>query len=152
MFSLCIFVFSNVGLAIYKHSCSISGTEISFFIEGEDPCASEHAPIVSTCCEKSALVVEECHQDELEKQHVHEQKSCCSTDADYLTLNIDTTVQSPQIDIESVNFPAIITPNFAFFLGQTITLNEVVEHAFGNLPPPKFYGRDYQSILQVYTI
>lgn len=41
-FTLTVFSFVNVGMAIYTHSCEINGTETSFFLAKEDPCKEVH--------------------------------------------------------------------------------------------------------------
>lgn len=139
-FSLVAFVSANVGIAIYTHTCSISGTEKTLFLSYEDPCEDEHPAKKKTCCS----------EDEHEEEHID--KSCCSTDTDYLALDIDTRSEKANIQFIYDLFVADQVSSFSFYFSPELISNSREIVAFSDLPPPKFQGRDFQSIHQVYRI
>lgn len=138
--SLIVFVTANVGMAVYTHTCSIAGTEKSFFLSYEDPCSDDHPVKKKTCC------------SEEEKEEEHMENSCCSTDTDYVALDIDTRVEKSDIQLV-YNFLSVGPAQDAvfYFLPEiTTTFRQRLEYS--NLPPPRYQGRDLQSINQVYRI
>lgn len=139
-FSLVAFVTANVGIAIYTHTCSISGTEKTLFLSYEDPCQDEH-PVKKASC---------CSEDEHEEEHID--NSCCSTDTDYIALDIDTRSEKAQIQF-IYDFVALNNDSaFSFYFSPELVSMSPEKLEFSNLPPPKFQGRDFQSIHQVYII
>lgn len=138
--SLAVFVTANVGMAVYTHTCSISGTEKSLFLSYEDPCSDEHPVKKKSCCSEDT------------QKEEHFEKSCCSTDTEYVALDIDT--RTDQTTIKLVLSVDLIDNNY---LQALYSSPEIVEPnqrrlTYSNLPPPKYQGRDLQSIHQVYLI
>lgn len=129
------FILVNTGLGIYTHSCSMAGVERSYLVRGEDPCEDLHEKQPSSCCDE-----QEDHADK---------KDCCSTDAQYLQLDVDTAPNDYAVQ-------AFIVPVFdESFLVDFYTSEYNVRTLNGQYyvhPPPKYQGRDLQCIHQVYTI
>lgn len=138
--TLIAFIAANVGLAVFTHSCSISGTEKSLFVNIDDHCSDEHPVEKKTCCSK----------DTEEEEHI--ENSCCSTDTDYVSLDIDTRIEQSIVKIILSDFinPEISQPVFYFAPELSLPTERQLEHS--DLPPPKYQGRDFQSIHQVYLI
>lgn len=148
--SLVVFITANVGMAVYTHTCSISGTEKSLFLSYVDSCGGDHKkePVQQkkSCCAKESENTETKEQERLEK-------SCCSTDTDYVALDIDTRIDNHHIQL--VLSPIWIDPStlhtVIYFAPEiSLTSRNIPEHS--DLPPPKYQGRDFQSIHQVYLI
>lgn len=138
--TLVVFVTSNIGFAVYTHTCSISGTDKSLFISIEELCADDHPVEKKTCCSSD------------EKEEAHFSNSCCSTDTDYISLDVDVRNDyfSSQLVLSDFSF---IPTNFSVFC-DAIEIEKRADihlHA-GDLPPPLFQGRTFQSIHQVYVI
>jgi hypothetical protein len=139
-FTLIAFIAANVGLAVFTHSCSISGTEKSLFVSADDPCSDEHPVQKKTCCSKEAE----------EEEHI--ENSCCSTDTDYVALNIDTRIEQSIVKIILSDFISPEMPQPVFYYTPELVLPTQQRLEYSNLPPPKYQGRDFQSIHQVYLI
>ena len=111
----------------------MEGVETSYFIQLEDPCGDIHQPEEHSepCCEE-------------QKQD----SGCCSTDAEYVQLNVDLNLDNYQPSV-------FILPEFkspiAFYETNSV-LKSTYEEYYYIHPPPKFQGRSLQSIHQVYTI
>lgn len=131
--TLLVFLLGNIGLSIYTHSCKMEGVETSYFIQLADPCEEIHQPV-----EHSAPCCKEQKQD----------SGCCSTDAEYVQLNVDLNLDNYQPSL-------FILPEFkspvAFYETVSVLKSTYEEYYFIH-PPPKYQGRALQSILQVYTI
>lgn len=138
--SLAVFVVANVGLAVYTHTCSIAGIEKSLFLGYEDPCGDDH-PVKKKAC---------CSEDESEEEHI--ENSCCSTDTDYVALDIDTRIDASDNKIVSLFVPTAVFSHPMVYFAPEITENRYQKLAHSNLPPPKYQGRNLQSIHQVYRI
>lgn len=154
-FTLTVFSFVNVGMAIYTHSCEINGTETSFFLAKEDPCKEVHVAKTPPCCsnkkiEKKKQEDTACHKQKKEDTS-YVDKSCCSTKADYITLNIDTNVEKTTIDV--ILLPDVILSSVYHTTDFIRALPSEVHLFLGDSsPPPLYQGRDLQSIHQVYII
>lgn len=135
---LAVFVTANVGMAVYTHTCSIAGVEKSLFLSYEDPCSDDHPVQKKSCCSK----------DQEKEEHV--ENSCCSTDTDYVALDIDTRIEKKDIQLSFSIFPITDLPVFYFPIEAVKTIPQ--EPEYSNFPPPKYQGRDFQSINQVYLI
>lgn len=131
--TLLVFLLGNIGLSIYTHSCKMEGVETSYFIQLEDPCDDVHQPV-----EHSAPCCKEQKKD----------SGCCSTDAEYVQLNVDLSHDNYQPTAFIV--PVFIEEIFHFEKVEVLK-NSYQTHAFTH-PPPKYQGRSLQSIIQVYTI
>lgn len=138
--SLIVFITANIGMAVYTHTCSIAGTEKSLFLSDDDPCGDDH-PVTKKQC---------CTEDTEEETHV--ENSCCSTDTDYVALDIDTRVE--KADVKPI-FTAFIIEEITkpvFYTSIEIEFTNRLQPEYSNLPPPKYQGRDFQSINQIYLI
>ena len=148
--SLAVFITANVGMAVYTHTCSISGTEKSLFLSYEDPCGGgDHEELTQ---QKKSCCAKETAETEAEDQ-AHIEKSCCSTDTDYVALDIDTRIDNNHIQFVWSPVwidPSTLSPVVYFSPEISFTSRQIPEHY--NLPPPKYQGRDFQSIHQVYLI
>lgn len=138
--SLIVFITANIGMAVYTHTCSIAGTEKSLFLSYDDPCGDDHPVEKKSCCTKDA------------EEETHVENSCCSTDTDYVALDIDTRIEKSDVKpiltafiIEEVTRPV-------FYTSIEIEHPNRLQPEYSNLPPPKYQGRDFQSIHQVYLI
>lgn len=148
--SLVVFITANVGMAVYTHTCSISGTEKSLFLSYVDACGGDHEeePVQQkkSCCSTEPENTETENQD-------HFEKSCCSTETDYVALDIDTRVDNAAVQFVLLPLwidPSVFSPIVYFSPEIILTSRQIPEHS--NLPPPKYQGRDFQSIHQVYLI
>lgn len=136
--SLIVFLIANIGVGIYTHTCAISGTDTSFFFQAEDSCA-EHAHqeeinLVHACCSDKSVVSD---------------AGCCSTNTDYVQLNVDLSSSIEKTVI--VQSPLVLATNFSFLESENFVLRSD-STPFIQSPPPLYQGRDFQSIFQVYTI
>ncbi len=133
--SLVVFIAANVGMAVFTHKCSIAGVEKSFFKNSEDACSTETE--VKTCCSKPTT---------------KEVDPCCSTETDYVSLDIDLRIDKVNFvfDFVFLPFEEIIQPKF-YFDEFTIATNNLRFEQL-DLPPPKHQGRNFQSIHQVFLI
>lgn len=134
---LFVFLLANIGMGVYTHTCKISGVETSYFVQSEDSCKMhEHKaePVEHACCAKKVQTTE---------------SGCCSTDQDYVHLDLDlsSTVSHAHFTLS----PAILTLEPLFVL-NSMPIEESVSSVSFIQPPPKKQGRDFQSLLQVYTI
>lgn len=134
------FVMTNIGLAIFTHSCSISGVQKSLFVQGEDPCVEEHAAVTTVCCQSPDL------------HELHFDKSCCDTQTNYVNLGIDTRIEQSNLKFDLIH-SLVCYPleSINFVLNKQIESPDQENHLFQD-PPPKLQGRDFQSIHQVYVI
>ena len=134
------FVMTNIGLAIFTHSCSISGVQKSLFVQGEDPCIDEHLEETTSCCQSSDL------------HELHLDKSCCNTQTNYLALGIDTRIEHSNLKFDLIHLPVCYpVESLHLILNKQIESTTNRHHLFQD-PPPKLQGRDFQSIHQVYVI
>jgi hypothetical protein len=138
--SLVVFITANIGMAVYTHTCSIAGTEKSLFLSYEDPCGDDHPVKKKTCCTKDI------------EEETHVENSCCSTDKDYVALDIDTRVEKFEVKPTLTAFilEEVVKP--VFYTSPEIECTNRLQPEYSNLPPPKYQGRDFQSINQVYLI
>lgn len=140
LLTLAIFVVANVGIAVYTHSCSISGTEKSYFIQAADPCSDEHPVKEKTCCVNTL-------EDE-----VHFEKSCCNTDAEFVGLSVDARVDQSLLKVLLSDLQlAKPLPNFTF---KAIALDHEVDEcsAIHYMPPPLWQGRTLTTLHDCYLI
>lgn len=147
--SLVVFITANVGMAVYTHTCSISGTEKSLFLSSTDSCGGDHEEPVQ---QKKSCCSTETENTQTEDQE-HFESSCCSTDTDYVALNIDTRVDNTPVQFVLSPLwidPSVFNPTI-YFSPEVILISRQIP-ADSNLPPPKYQGRDFQSIHQVYVI
>lgn len=138
--SLAAFITANVGLAVYTHTCSIAGTEKSLFLSYEDPCDNDH-PVEKKLC---------CSEDVNEEEHF--ENSCCSTDTDYVALDIDTRADKADVKLVFTAFPIDLEAGYVFYFSPETIETSRQRLKYSDLPPPKYQGRDLQSIHQVYLI
>lgn len=138
--SLIVFITANVGMAVYTHTCSISGTEKSLFISYDDPCGDDHPIEKKSCCSKD------------ETKELHFKKSCCSTDTEYVALDIDTRIEKSNVQIAFNLLPVAPVTNFNFYFSPELKITTQQQSRHSDFPPVRYQGRDFQSIHQVYRI
>lgn len=138
--SLIVFITANIGMAVYTHTCSIAGTEKSLFLSDDDPCGDDHPVKKKLCCTEDA------------EEETHVENSCCSTDTDYVALEIDTRIEKSDVKPILAAFILEETVKPVFYTSVETGLKNRLQPEYSNLPPPRYQGRDFQSINQVYLI
>jgi len=144
-------LFSSVGLAVYTHSCSISGSERFLFVNKHDTCGTDdHAVQEKTCC---GLPIDFPEQNNTDNRLPHVLSTpCCSTQTDYIVLDIDThttKVETNHFVLSNLSF--IATFPWSIQIVRYLSLYYLdSSHTIALIP---FYqGRNMQSILQVYIL
>ncbi|MFT5780231.1 MAG: hypothetical protein ACI837_003192 [Crocinitomicaceae bacterium] len=65
-------LFGSIGINVFFHSCNEDGLFISYFIEGEDHCASKHTEIKSCCSEEVTKETnDDCCDDEIKNYKIN---------------------------------------------------------------------------------
>jgi len=138
--TLVVFIASNIGFAVYTHTCSISGTDKSLFVSIEEMCGDDHPVEKKTCCSS---------EDEEEELIAN---SCCSTDTDYISLDLDVRADHFESSIVLADFSFKTIDFSAFYDALSIEKKSDIHLYYSDLPPPLYQGRTFQSIHQVYVI
>jgi len=138
------FFVANIGLAVYTHVCSISGVQTSIFFNHDEVCGDDkHIVLATGCCLSPDVGVSEPHVDSV---------PCCSTETNYLFLEIDTHLEKTECkSIHTSSFLDIISIDCSLFLSD-ILYSSFYSGACRDYHVPKYQGRDLQSLHQVYII
>lgn len=138
---LLTFLVGNIGFAIYTHSCSLSGTQQSFFVQSSDPCETLHNEAKTDSC---------CEEDNSSDEHTESiSNDCCSTDAQYIKVANDLSPNSWIVKLVLAN--QFLIPDFGFSV-NSIFVERISENENFVHPPPKYQGRKLQPLNQVFII
>ena len=130
---------SSMGVMVYEHHCSKSGTFYGISSEFHHECEDKKKEVLKqcgstelSCCENSS------NQDQVSD-------NCCSTDVNWVQLDTDLSVSSIDFEFENdLNFA--FTDDFKLFQPNS-KIN--TEECRG--PPPKLL-KPSRSLLQTYLI
>ncbi|HNR86327.1 MAG TPA: hypothetical protein PKN38_06930 [Taishania sp.] len=141
--SLVAFLLANVGMLVYTHSCTISGTEKTLFAASEDPCEEDIHLVKEPCCSEENTTNSQ-HSTKIDE-------GCCTNNADYVALNIDLHTDFHPLHFALIPFDANAFPTPVWENVASDATFSYGEHYIKS-PPDIYQGRDLQSIHQVYII
>jgi len=145
--ALCSFLLSNIGLTVYTHFCSISGIQTSIFFDHDEICGDDkHVVFPTSCCVASSDNI-------IETEGLHFDSSpCCSTETNYLLLDIDTHIEKTEFKLVEFNSPNTVYPLLCIFTSLEFFYSSFSLGVYNDVSVPKYQGRDLQSLHQVYII
>jgi hypothetical protein len=130
---------SSMGVLVYEHHCSQSGTFYGVFTEFDHECEKKKKEVSTTCgaSEKS------CCKKPSNQEQISD--NCCSTDLNWVQLDTDLSIHDLEFEFDS-GLAVSFNSNFKIFQPQSQVKTEECRG-----PPPKLQ-KATQSLLQSYLI
>lgn len=144
VFMAMLVLFSVSGFSIHSHYCS-HGEQANYSLYLPAEGCNDSSEKEAICCQP--LKVSCCSQE----KETPATEDCCSNEAKYAKLNIQTLLNHSIVEIKTMDFALIFllngtfSPNFA-------TNNFIIGHAFLKESPPTLSTLEYLSKIQVYII